>query len=465
MSRQPVSRPNGRYLGLVVISAIAVSTGWAFGVVAVQGRPADSWLAAGVRQAWQVLVPLNNVNHIRSWWLVDEYLYAFGTDGKVRAIGAATGEHLWTLPLVEPLASISPPVSYHTDGVRGVVFTVRDIALFLNPATGTTLTRPQVVEGGKTELRPVGPVHLWSGSINSVAVVEDTIFQAAPRKRIRKYSISRDIQTFQVGVDAEIMVAPLYVPSRDVVLMADANGTVGAVPSREREAVFTAELRGSPIGWLAADEHAAYVVTDEPRLHVLDLATGQEMLEGYPQGYVLPAMPAGGPVVTKDSVYVALQKGGVQRVGKELKWPNWVVPDARLFLAEWPGRVVLQRNDGRVMFVRPETGEPLGHIDPGKGFDGISNPRNEAVILTSARGEARCLRPADAGPLTAASFQPVTSRPASAPAAVAAAPEESPAEETEKPAEETTAAAPAQETGPKLSPIEALIADPLKSRR
>jgi hypothetical protein len=314
---------------------------------------------------------------------------------------------------------------------------------------------------------------MLSGPVSSVAVTEDYVFQAAPRKRIRKYSIERDIQTFQVGIDGEITLAPVYLPERDLLLMADRDGTVAGVVAKTHETVFSAKLKGQPIGWLAADENAVYVVTTEPRLHVLDLNDGHERLEGYPQGYLLPSGPRGAAVVTKDSVFVALEKGGLQRVGKELKWPNWVSPEACRFLAGWPDRLVLQRNDGQLMFVRPETGEIRTVIDVGKGFEGLSNTRNDAVILASPRGDVRCLRPVEAAPLTAASFRPVASQPASAPAAepaVAAAPDTEAKPEEEKPAEEqpaaegTPAAAPA-ETGPKLSPIEALVADPLKSRR
>ncbi len=471
MSVQKGHRPGVWALGLVL--ACAVSPEWASSAAEIAGRPLDSWSSAGVRQVWRLSVPLNYVNRIHKWYPVDEYLYAIGTDGKVRAIRATTGEHLWTQAMVDPLSKLFPPTSYQAGEVRGVVFTVIDEVRFLDPATGERLYRPETVEGGKHELRPVGPVRLWSAPISSVVATDDVVFQAAPRRRVRQYSIPRDIQVSQVGVDGDILLAPLLIPQRGLILVADEDGSVAALRPDSKEPAFTVELKARPVGWLAADENSVAVVTNEPRLHVLDISNGQEKLEGYPKGYLLPAMPVGGPVMTRESIYVVLEGDRLQRIGRELKWPNWLAVDTRRFLAEWPGRVALQHSDGRIAFVRPETGETLTAIEaPGAGFEGISNPLNDAIILTSAKGEACCLRPVDAAPLAAVDFQPpAASQPAAttAPAVATAEPaaEEKPAEPSAEgePAAEGTVAATPQETGPKLSPIEALIADPLKSRR
>lgn len=470
MSVQKGRRPGVWATGLIL--ACAVGPVWAGLPAEIAGKPLDSWSSAGVRQVWRISVALNYVNRIQEWYLIDEYLYALGTDGKVRAMNAMTGEHLWTRALVDPLAKMLPPTAYQTGEIRGVAFTVGNQVLFLDPATGETLHRPEALDRGKTELRPVGPLNLWAGPISPVVATEDVVFQAAPRKRIRQYSISRDIQTYQVAVDENLILAPLHIPQRELIVVTDEDGSVVAVRVNTRETVFSVELKSRPIGWLAADENTLCLVTKEPRLHVLDLSNGQERLEGYPKGYLLPAMPVGGPVMTKESIYVALEEQRLQRVGRELKWPNWLATDAKRFLAEWPGRVALQRSDGRIVFVRPETGETLAVLEaPGTGFEGLSNPLNDAIILTSAKGDACCLRPVDGAPLAAVDFRPApASQPAAAQAVAVAEtapaaepPEEKPAEE--EPAAEGTAAVTPEETGPKLSPVEALIADPLKSRR
>jgi len=474
MSGQKSHRPSCWLMAAVAVLALAALPSWSLAAAALQGRTPDSWSAAGVRQVWQTAVPLRHVDNIRAWHLVDAYLYAAGSDGAVRAFSAETGRHLWTQAMVEPLSTLLPPTVYQDDDVRAMVFTIRDRVIFLDPATGSQLHRSHIVEGGKTEVRPVGPVHLWAGPLSSVVAAGDSVFQAAPRKRIRRYSISRGIQTYQVGADEDILLAPLCLPERDLLTLADDDGTVAATDINSRETVFTVELYARPVGWIVADHSALYVVTDAPRLHVLDLSNGKERLEGYPRGYLLPAMPVGGASVTKDSIYVTLEGGKLQRVGKELKWPNWTATGVRRFLAEWTDRVALLTEEGRIRFVRPETGETLTTIEPpGPGFDGVSNPLNDAIFLTSARGEVRCLRPANATPLKEADFRRVTTRPAGAPTeetAVAVTPEPVPAAEgettsEEQPAGEETAVTPPEETGPKLSPIEALIADPLKSSR
>lgn len=376
--------------------------------------------------------------------------------------------------MAEPLSNLFPPTVYQDGDLRAMVFTIRDRAVFLDPATGSQFRRPHRLDNGDTELRPVGPVHLWAGPISPVVANGDHVFQAAPRKRIRRYSISRDIQNYQVGIDADIVLPPLCIPEKDLLVLADYNGTVAATEIDTRRTVFTAELNARPLGWVAADEQALYVVTSGPRLHVLDLADGHERLEGYSRGFLLPAVPVEGPIVTSESVYVALEGDKLQRVGKELRWPNWTATGVRRFLAEWPGRVALLAENGSIRFVRPETGETLTTVEPPvPGLDGLSNPLNDAIFLTSARGEVRCLRPANAAPLKEADFRPVTTRPAGLPAdktAVVAAPDAAPTGEGKTTSEEAstgqeTPAASTENTGPKLSPIEALIADPLRSRR
>lgn len=473
MSGQKHHQPGCWSLAAVAVLAFSPHLSWCLAAAALDGRTPDSWSAAGVQQVWQITVPVRHVDRIQAWYLVDAYLYAVGSDGVVRAFVAATGEHLWTQPMGEPLCTLFHPTVYQDGDVRGMVFTFQDRVVFLDPVTGSQLYRPHRLESGETEKRPVGPIHLWAGSISPVVATGDSVFQAAPRKRIRRYSISRDIQIAQVGIDAAVVLPPLCLPEKDLLVLADRDGTVAVADIRTSETVFTVELNAGPVGWIAADENALYLVTGFPRLHVLDLSNGHERLEGYARGYLLPAMPVGGPVVTKDSVYVALEGGKLQRVGKELKWPNWTATGIRRVLARWPDRVALLAEDGNIRFVRPETGETLTAIEPpAPGFDGLSNPLNDAIILTSARGEARCLRPVNVPPLKEADFRPVTSRPASAPAdetPAPAAPEEAPvAEEETAPGEESAGeetAQPAEQAGPKLSPVEALIADPLKSRR
>ncbi|MGQ9650666.1 MAG: outer membrane protein assembly factor BamB family protein, partial [Phycisphaerae bacterium] len=419
MSGQKLHRPRPGYWSWAMVATLVLAAcpSWSLAAAVMEGRIPDSWTAAGVRQVWQAVIPVRHVDKIRAWHLVDAYLFAIGSDGVVRAFAADTGTRLWTQPMAEPLASLFPPTFYQDGDVRAMVFTVRDRAIFIDPVTGSQLRRPHRLDSGETELRPVGPVHLWAGPIGPVVATGDYVFQAAPRKRIRQYSISRDVQTYQVGIDANIVLPPLCIPDKALLVLADYNGTVAATDISTRETVFAAEVNARPLGWLAADEHALYVVTSGPRLHVLDLSHGHERLEGYSRGFLLPALPVEGPVVTKESIYVALEGNKLQRVGKELKWPNWTATGVRRLLAEWPGRVALLAEDGKIRFVRPETGETLTAIEPPiPGLDGLSNPLNDAIFLTSARGEARCLRPVDVPPLKEADFRPVTVRPASAPA-------------------------------------------------
>ena len=91
---------------------------------------------AGARLAWQVALPLKFTTSIRSCHLVDEYLYAIGTDGRVRAVRADTGEHVWTRRITQPGVGLWSPTAYRSFDVNAVVFTRGDEVLFLDPATG-----------------------------------------------------------------------------------------------------------------------------------------------------------------------------------------------------------------------------------------------------------------------------------------------------------------------------------------
>ena len=92
---------------------LALAVGWAVILGAVgpgaaeAAAPLGPWrpeqmALAGARIAWQVHLPMGYTTSIKSYHLVDGYLYGLGTDGYVRAIRADTGEYVWTQKLAEP---------------------------------------------------------------------------------------------------------------------------------------------------------------------------------------------------------------------------------------------------------------------------------------------------------------------------------------------------------------------------
>ncbi len=410
---------------------------------------------AGARLAWRTPLPLKCTGAIRSYRLLDEYLYAIGADGKVWAIRADTGERVWTRRLARPEEKLWPPTAYRSPDLRAVVFTSLDKAVFLDPATGLEIEKTDQDDQGEPRTRTMGPVRLRSATLASVAASPEHVFAIAPNNRVRRYDIADSYESWQMETPGRVRLAPVFLARYDLLLVADTGGQVAGVSGADRTRKFTRQLQGEPVGWLAADHEAVCVATSEPRLYTVDLATGQVQLE-----YRLPGRPTGGPVVTETSVYQATRHG-LQRVGKKQEFPNWLAPEAKCFLAEWPRRVVLLRSDGKIDLVRRETGESLDLVDLGQEkFDGAGNPWNDAVILASPQGEIWCLRPIGAGPLTPADFRPPAPEMPEAKDEPAVVDEGTTVKEesAEAPPEEE----PAEKEGPRMTLEERLIADPLR---
>jgi len=416
---------------------------------------------ADARLAWQTNLTLSFTGTIKAYYTADGHLYAPGTDGQVGAIRMDTGKRLWRRPILTKGERLWSPAPYRWPGGNGVALTLPDKVIFLNPATGTTLHRAEKDDDGETQMRPMPSVALRSASIAAVAVSTDHVFATAAGRRLRRYDIDSNYQSWQLGTKELLRLAPVYSAEHDLLLLIDAGGQLVARDATERKIRFTQSLNDEPIGWMALDADTVYVATAEPRLYAIDLVSGKIRFE-----HQLTARPLDGPTVTDAHIYQATVDGQLHCVGKTPEQPNWIVPQTRRFLAEWPGRVVLQKNDGQVLIVRQETGEPLATFNPGPELVGLSNPHNDAVVLGSPKGQVRCYRPVDADALTLADFLPPTPAEPSdqEPGEEADLGEEIEAEddvdafaetddETEPPAE------------PGLSGLEELIADPLRSKR
>lgn len=422
----------------------------------------DRLWQANTHITWRGSIPLRLTASIRSCHLVNEFLYAIGTDGKVSCLRADTGELLWSRRLAAEAETLWPPVAYQSGNVEAVVFAQLNKVLFLDPATGDEAKCTEPDAEGDPQVRRLGPVSLRTPGLASVAVSSESVFVSSTGRRIGRYEIADNYRAWEISTRAPVRLAPIYLAGvqddTGLLLLASADGLVAAVNAKSREKLFARKLQGTPTGWLATDAKAVYVATSEPRLHALDLATGEKLLE-----YQLPRRPRGGPVVTTKSVYQTLSGGGLQRVGIKPEWKNWIAHDAKCFLAEWPGRVALLRTDGKIALVKPQTGKTLEVLDLGEVAHAVSNVMNDAVIIASARGEIRCLQPIGAKRLTPADFRPTPPPPTEEPAEVTEAePTEEPeeAEPGEEPAE--GAAEPAE---PRMTPLEEILADPLRSRR
>ena len=129
-------------------------------------------------------------------------------------------------------------------------------------------------------------------------------------------------------------------------------------------------------------------------------------------------------MITNNAAYQAIEGGGIYQVPLIRNEPVRFDSNSKRFLADWLHHTVMLRSDGKIALVSRLTGKTATVIDVGQVADGISNVRNQAVIVYSARGRIRCLLPIGSRPLTPADFRPARPEP-----------EEKPAEE-KKPTEE-----------------------------
>jgi len=439
-------------VGLVAGAVIPVAT------VTADPPPAsapDRLAAAGARLAWRVPLALPFTASIRSYHLVDEYLYAIGSDGVVRSIRADTGQHLWTRQLVDAGETLWPPTAYHSAELGAVVFTRLLNVLLLDPATGSDReNRDQNGRAGSRERKIVRGLRLKDPTSASVAVSAEKLFAVSIGRRLQSYDITTGDPSWRAATPATVRLAPLYLSDGDQLLVADEGGLIVGIDATTKARQFARQLHGEPTGWLAADAKAVYVATSEPRLYALDRAKGETLLEHH-----LPGRPLGGPAVTAKSVYQALVGGGLQRVSLDPQSKGWLAPHGKRFLAEWPDRAVLLSTDGRIVFVEPNTGKSLAVLDLGDVADGVSNVFTDAVMVASSRGEVRCIRPIGARALTGADFRPP---PTQAPKSV----EQGPTAEEAGGAGQTAGAAgePAEQAAPRMTLEERILADPLRSR-
>jgi len=455
---------------------LSVVGGWAAAVAltcpsAVQAaKPLGPWSGermalASARVAWQIELPMRHTVAIRSYHLVDGYLYGLGSDGFVRAIRADTGEYAWTRQLAEPFETIWPPVSARlvvmdeqkepteqspskaeggTDQEAGepkkpvkrtvaaVVFTLLRSAVFLDPKNGKLLKE----------------FPLRSSSITPVAVSPECCFEVGPNRRLRCTNLKDGYLNWHMSPKAIIELAPVYVARDDVVVVADSKGTVAGITA-DLKKQFTQELKAKPIGSIAVDEKAVYMATADNMLTAIDRA-GDSIL----WKYRLSGLPSDGPVATKKNVYQAVVNEGLFRVvkGEKRSWHN---PKALCFLAEWPNRTAVLYPEGQVALLNPATGEAAELIEPGCATKGVSNTFNDAILLVSHKGRICCIRPIGAKELSLADFCQTKSAEAEKPAVI----EENPGE-----SDSVSPGAAAESANPQ-SNENVLLTDPLRSKR
>jgi len=401
----------GSRIGLFLLVCMLMS---ATATESVGQFASGSLAAAGARTAWKISFPLRSIDSVRSYCLLEEYLYALASNGKVYAIQVDTGRYAWGRPLTDAGDTLWPPVAYHEEDMDAVVFTRLTDVVFINQNTGEILKRCKLLDPARAP----------------VAVTKDVIFAVETNNRLSNYHMDKLVRRWEMRTSAPFGLAPLYLDdkdNRDQLFVVDNSGLLASLNSKDRFKRFSHQLAGTPQGHMAADKKSVYIATSDNKLYVFDRKSGEHRI------FRLDNPPADGPVVTEDAVYQSIQGGGIYRIPKVPDVPHWFIKDCKGFLAKWAHHDLLLRNDGKIVFVRPQTGKIGMIMDAGDVAGGVSNVMNDAVIVYSARGDVRCIRPIGAKRLTPADFKP---KPEESKEPEPAAAEESTEEGEEKPAAE-----------------------------
>jgi hypothetical protein len=262
-------------------------------------------------------------------------------------------------------------------------------------------------------------------------------------------------------------IRPPTVEFAEVAYFADTTGEVGAGYTADKFKLFITQVEGRPEGGLAVDDRHLYVATTEQWLYALDRNDGTVVWQRR-----LAREPDGPPIVAQQNLYIGLRGGGMERFDLGGEFPE-VTPlnDCRMFLADWPARVAMLDNEGRVALFHKQTWTRAATLEPGRFDLAISNPLNDAVFVGTKRGELLCIRPANSLPLPVDAFLSEDMKKAMAHLAEIRkqeAAQKQKEEAKQKEVEETNAAAGPPDNAPAEAPVperieDRLLADPLRS--
>lgn len=456
---------------LVAGFALLVGVSPAWGLRSADVEKEDSLRSVGGRAVWETRLPLRYVARVTNAHLVDASVLVADSDGQMRSIDAISGNLLWRRAFMVSRAHLERPMTYRAPWAEGIVLPLLDRVYFADAVTAEPLSwasPTRLNENNEPVIEKLDVVPFESIILRSVAPMPTRLFVAQPGGWLRGFPLVGDgHDVSHIRLSSRLALDPVPAPETGLVAAADETGRLLVIDGSRGTLLYEVQLRGMPIGHMRVIGDRLYIVTMEPTLFEIELLSGSISLE-----YRLPARPTGGPEVTEESIYIPTQKG-VQRIGLKPEWRNWLAGDAQRFVAEWPEYVVLQQASGALEYVqrRPSRryapGDTRAVVPLSGDFRALSNPFNDQILLVSSRGIVRCLRPIGSRPLQRIDFRYELHEPPSGASPEAedgfvthGKPVGEPREgnETDGGSEETA------ERQPRLTPLEQIIADPLRSR-
>jgi outer membrane protein assembly factor BamB len=296
--------------------------------------------------AWRAPLPMPGGDEINHLYRRGDQIFAYTKHNKAYVLSAAGGEILWGGTAAGPRDTLRPPVR------------MKDVTIF---PTSSTL---EIWKDGKKQ-RSLDLTHaLRSGLFpqpDTTLIYAGLDYPAGGR--IAKIDTAREHNPIRWELMTRGGVSAMPVYYRQSIYAGGEDGAVYAL-NESREPIWSTpgnvfQTAGPIMGDLKADDSGLYVASGDSKLYVLELATGKIKWQ-----YFGGAPLTVGPVLTADSVYQAVPRGGVAALDKATgsydRAARWVAPGTLQFLAEdaAAGCVYLRRDNNTIVGVDKKSGEP-----------------------------------------------------------------------------------------------------------
>jgi outer membrane protein assembly factor BamB len=386
--------------------------------------PLEGLAAAELTRYWQVTLPLAKDEELIAIHQVDEHLYGVTDLAVVFAIDADTGLIRWAQqPALPEFRVFAPTHRVSPDGERQVVIgTGRDVRLF-------------ELRYGDARGRVPLP---FAPSTPAVADAE-RVYIGSLNGRYYAYRIDDGVRIWQVRTRGPISSRPLL--HGDELCIASQGGRVYAAGSRDKVQRWVTDLGAVIHGDLAVGGKLVYAAAEDRYVYAMDRALGTKRWRRQ-----LPAVLIDGPILAGDTLYQLADDAGVAALDPARGEIRWSRAGTFQFLARGPSRVYLRDAAGQGVVLDNTTGQELARFASGAVELTLANPHDETLFFADRIGVVMCVRRTGA---------PALARGRRAVAAAA----------RPQPGAATRPAVAAAGTPPRVpNPVDAILADPLRSR-
>lgn len=325
----------------------------------------------GLERAWFAQIPVDSSRtRVSKWMLRGTRLYGVSDSGIVTALHAETGETLWTKQVGRPgFPAFGPGAN----------------PKYLGVVSGAKLYMLDRADGRLLWSRDLG-----SAPSSGPALTQDYAYVALMTGRIEGYRLDDpSVQPWYYQSKGRTYLQPTT--TGQVVSWPTSEGCLYVSRANDPNVLFRLETGDDIVTSPAESEPHLYIASLDGYLYCVDELTGREEWR-YSTGFPIVSSPA----VVDKTAYVASLEPTIHAVDAETGAEQWLVYGASHFAARGKNRVYASDDHGNVLALDGKTGEKLGQLKVGTGFETLVNDQSDRIFLVSGRGLVQCLREADA---------------------------------------------------------------------